>query len=97
MIVNLFCANGFTSSMLRNKIREEAKKKGLDYQVDAFPYSEIGEQGEKADIILLGPQIRYNLKHVQEQFPNKKVILIDMKTWGATDGAKVVSQIEGLE
>lgn len=96
MRINLFCANGFTSSMIRNKIREAAKAHGLDYEVDAYPYSEIAVQGARADVILLGPQIRYNLRHVQEQFPEKPVILLDMQTWGSMDGEKVVNQIMNL-
>lgn len=94
MRVTLFCANGFTSAMIRNKIREAAKKHGLEYEVEAYPYAELVEQGGISDVILLGPQIRYNLKHVEEQYPDKPVILLDMQTWGSMDGEKVVSQIQ---
>lgn len=97
MKVSLFCANGFTSAMIRNKIREAAKKRGLDYEVEAYPYAEIGEEGARSDVILLGPQIRYNLKHVQETYPDKPVILLDMQTWGSMNGDKVVEQIQELE
>ena len=47
--------------MMTKKMQQAAEKLGLDYDIKAFPYAKIRDEGPKADVILLGPQIRYNL------------------------------------
>lgn len=97
-VVRLFCANGFTTEMMTKKMQEAATKAGLDYEIKAFPYAKIKEEGPKADIILLGPQIRYNLKHVQQDYPNTPVILMDMSLYAQMNGEAMVKQVkEALE
>lgn len=91
--VRLFCANGFSTAIMCKKIQEAAKQNGKDFDVIAFPYSECSKEGVVADVILLGPQIRYNLSKVQTMYPDKPVILLDMETYGKMDGAKVYGQI----
>ena len=46
-----------------------------------------------ADIILLGPQVRYRLKEVQGQLPNNKVEVIDMKDYGMMNGKGVLDHV----
>lgn len=95
-IVRLFCANGFSTAMMCKKIQEEAQKKGAEYDVQAFPYAKIQEEGKTADVILLGPQIRYNLKKAEAMYPDKPVILLDMMTYGQMNGKAVFDQIEEI-
>lgn len=92
--VRLFCANGFSTAMMCKKIQAEAKTQGTDYDVEAFPYAKITEEGKKADVILLGPQIRYNLKKAQAMYPDKPVILLDMLTYGQMNGKAVYEMIQ---
>ena len=47
-----------------------------------------------ADVILLGPQIRYNLKHVEKDYPTMPVILMDMRLYAAMDGEAMVKQAQ---
>ena len=92
----LFCANGFTTAMMAKKLQEAIQKQGLDYEAAAYPYAEIDDKGPAADIILLGPQVRYNLKHVQEKFPNKPAIVLDMQTYAVMDGEKICAQVKEI-
>lgn len=92
--VRLFCANGFSTAMMCKKIQAEAKAQGAEYDVEAFPYAKISEEGKKADVILLGPQIRYNLKKAQAMYPDKTVILLDMLTYGQMNGKAVYEMIQ---
>lgn len=94
--VRLFCANGFSTTMMCKKIEAAAKANGKEVDVKAFPYSECKDQGVIADIILLGPQIRYNLRKVEELYPDKKVILLDAMTYGQMDGEKVFQMMMEL-
>ncbi len=89
----LFCGNGFTTAMVSKKIDAAIEKNGYDYTSAAFPYGELKEQAPKADIILLAPQIRYNLKRVQDQYPDKPVVLLDMNTYANLDGEKLMKEI----
>ncbi|WP_297426967.1 PTS sugar transporter subunit IIB [Clostridium sp.] len=55
----LFCGTGISSNMLAAKMRELMKKMKINSFVEA--YSEIGFEKylDKADVVLVGPQIRY--------------------------------------
>lgn len=46
-----------------------------------------------ADMILLGPQVRYRLKEVQAELPNNKVEVIDMKDYGMMNGKAVLDHV----
>ncbi|MFR0979982.1 MAG: PTS sugar transporter subunit IIB, partial [Holdemania filiformis] len=46
------------------------------------------------DVILLGPRIRYNLKHVEKDYPTMPVILMDMRLYAAMDGEAMVKQAQ---
>jgi PTS system cellobiose-specific IIB component len=92
----LFCANGFTTIMMREKIKEAAAKEGLEYTVEAYPYSECMKQGINADVILLAPQIRYNRKTVEKQFPDKKLVVLDMTQYGAMDGVAILKAVKEI-
>lgn len=91
--VRLFCANGFSTAIMCKKIQEAAKQNGKEFDVIAFPYSECSDKGKCADVILLGPQIRYNLSKVKKMYPDKPVILLDMETYGKMDGVSVYDKI----
>lgn len=92
--VRLFCANGFSTAMMCQKIAEAAKAAGRDYDVQAFPYSSIQDEGEAADFILLGPQIRYNLQKARALFPNKPVEVMDAMMYGQMNGKAVFELVE---
>lgn len=48
---------------------------------------------KSADMILLGPQVRYRLKEVQAELPNNKVEVIDMKDYGMMNGKAVLDHV----
>ena len=48
---------------------------------------------EPADVILVGPQVRFRLNGIKEQVKNAiPVDVIDMRTYGMMDGTKVLDQ-----
>ncbi len=58
--------------------------------------SESVEEVKKADIVLLGPQVRYLEKKMNERVKNEKpVLVIDMMAYGTMNGAKVLDQALG--
>ena len=47
----------------------------------------------KADIILLGPQVRYLLQKIEEMAKGKPVMVIDLNSYGNLDGKKVLENV----
>ena len=69
----LVCAAGMSTSLLVNRMKEAAETKEIEFQIEAHPVGQIEKYGEAADDILLGPQVRYELKNVKAKYPNKPV------------------------
>lgn len=88
----LMCAAGMSTSLLVTKMRKAAAKEGFECDINAYPIAEAADCGKDADIILLGPQVRYQLKDVKSKCPNVPVEAIDMMAYGMMDGAKVLTQ-----
>lgn len=86
----LLCNQGMSTSALVMKMREVIERNKLDYEVNAYSVDSAETTAKDADVILLGPQIRYKKNDVQKQFPDKPVEVIDMSAYGMLDGKKVV-------
>ena len=92
----LLCNQGMSTSALVMKMREVAERNNLDYDIQAYSVDSAETTAKDADVILLGPQIRYKKTEVQKQFPDKPVDVIDMEVYGMLDGKKVVIQARKL-
>ncbi|SJZ98434.1 PTS system, cellobiose-specific IIB component [Pilibacter termitis] len=87
--IRLFCSAGMSTTLLVKKMQKEADSKDANVEIEAFPVSEISSHAKDADVILLGPQIRYLEGKVKEEFPEKKIEVIAMRDYGMMDGKKV--------
>ena len=83
----LVCAAGMSTSMLVKKMQEAAAADNYETDIAAYPIGEV-------DIILLGPQVRFQLKSVKEKFPDIPVESIDMAAYGMMDGKKVIATVK---
>jgi Phosphotransferase system cellobiose-specific component IIB len=92
MNILLVCAAGMSTSLLVNRMNDAAKEKGLELHIEAHPVGSIKEYGDAADVILLGPQVRFELKNVTKMYPNKPVEVIQMQDYGMMNGAKVLER-----
>ncbi|MGR5626327.1 PTS sugar transporter subunit IIB [Thomasclavelia ramosa] len=90
MNVLLVCATGMSTSLLVNRMKETAETKEIEFQIEAHPVGQIEKYGEAADDILLGPQVRYELKNVKKMFLDKPAEIINMQDYGTMNGAKVL-------
>lgn len=90
----LLCAAGMSTSILVKKIEEAAAAQDYEIQISAHPVSEATRVATDADIVLLGPQVRFNLNTVQNQLPGKPVEVIDMRAYGTMNGEAVVASIK---
>lgn len=87
----LLCAAGMSTSALVRKMQDVAKTEGYDCDISAHSVSDA-KNFEGADIILLGPQVRYRLAEVQKQLPNNIVQVIDMQDYGMMNGKAVLAK-----
>lgn len=93
--VMLVCCGGMSTSLLVNKINAAAKERGEELEVYALGESEAREDLAQADILLLGPQVRYLESGFKKELDgtNVKLGVVDMLAYGRMDGDKVLQQI----
>jgi len=89
--IRLFCSAGMSTSLMVNKMKAAAKAKGIEADIEAFPESTMEENSKNADVVLLGPQVRFMLKKAQQLLEPKgiPVAVIDMKDYGLMNGEGV--------
>ena len=92
----LFCNAGMSTSLLINKMQKLADTQGFECTVDAFATSRAADEGKDADVILLGPQVRHELKRIRELYPDTPVEPIDMMAYGRMDAEAVLNQVKSL-
>ncbi len=51
--IYLFCSAGMSTSLLVNKMRQQAEKYDVPVNIEAFPESLAAEKGVDADLVLL--------------------------------------------
>lgn len=92
----LFCAAGMSTSLLVSKMQAAAAEEGFDCTIAAYGLSELSEKGKDADVILLGPQVRYQKDKVVAAYPDKPVMVIDMRLYGMMKGKEVLAEAKKL-
>lgn len=95
MFILLACNAGMSTSMLAMRIEKAAQAQGHDATVKAYPLAEIDEYLDEADVVILGPQIKFAFDDVKAK-TDKPVMAVDMKTYGTMDGEKVFAEVAEL-
>ena len=91
----LCCAGGMSTSLLVTKMEQAAQEKGIETKI----LGGGGKQKKKkkknhsqdADVILLGPQVRYLEKSIADDANGVPAYLIDMRDYGKMDGKAVLT------
>ena len=63
----LLCNGGLSTGILVKKMKAAADAAGYECEISAAPVSDAEEVGRGADIILLGPQVRFQMDIVKQQ------------------------------
>lgn len=88
----LLCCAGMSSSVLAQKMREAAKDKDIDVEIEAYHTDILDKKVDGVDVVLIGPQIRFDfIKH--KKLCDKKNIpieLIPVTDYGLMRGDKVL-------
>lgn len=91
--ITLCCNGGVSTKLLCKKIIAAAQTKGYEIECDAYSATAIDDAAPGSDIILMGPQIKYMAKSIQERYPDIPVEVIPMQLYGAMNGAKVFEEM----
>ena len=98
--IMLVCAAGMSTSLLVTKIEIAAAVTGDEAKIFALPFSE-GERGlEDVDVILLGPQVRFQKNTIEKAMEaagvSKPCDVIDMKDYGMMNGEAVYKKAKAM-
>ncbi|MFW2489794.1 PTS sugar transporter subunit IIB [Clostridium chromiireducens] len=90
--IRLFCAAGMSTSLLVNKMKEAAKTKGIEVDIEAFPEGQMDKHLDNVDVALLGPQVGYTLAKAKKVCEPKGIPIdvIPMVDYGMMNGEKVL-------
>lgn len=94
----LCCAAGMSTSMLVQRMLKEAENRQLDVEISASPAAEFETVIQDADVVLLGPQVRYELQRFTDIAAplGKSVAVIDMMDYGMMRGDRVLDSALAL-
>ena len=92
----LMCSQGMSTSMMVQNMREEAEKIGYDCSIEAYSVSELDEVKKTADVILLGPQVKFQLKKLAPKCEGIPMAVIDQMDYGMMNGKKVLKMARKL-
>lgn len=91
--ITLACNGGVSTKMLCKKIIEAGLTRDLDIKCEAYSINNVGEHIEGSDVLLIGPQVKWMLGKMRDQFPNTPVEVIDMHDYGTMDGAAILDKL----
>lgn len=89
----LVCAAGMSTSMLVKRMQDHAVAENISVNINALAIAEAKERikNNEVDVILLGPQVRFQKSEIEEVAQGKiPVSVIDMKHYGQMDGKSVL-------
>jgi len=96
--VMFVCSAGMSTSLLVEKVKKEAAANGVEMNIYAVGESEAKKDLKQAEVLLLGPQVRYLESAFRKALDGSdvKLAVIEMRTYGLMDGKKVYQQIMEL-
>ncbi|MBT2758205.1 PTS sugar transporter subunit IIB [Mesobacillus foraminis] len=92
MNILLCCSAGMSTSLIVRKMEQAAASEGLDMNIWAVPGEAVSHHIDKADVLLLGPQVLYLLPQLR-QLGSKKgvpVEVINTVHYGTCNGKEVL-------
>ena len=90
----LLCNMGMSTSLMVNRMKTAAAEQGYECQIKAHSLQKAENVIAEADILLIGPQVEYELPHLKEKYPDKKIETITIADYGRMDGRKVLDHVK---
>ena len=86
----LVCGEGASTSLLAQKMMNEAEAQGIEAKIWAVSQSFISQNAPEADVVLVGPQLRFQIPVLKTKVGDNPIDVIDMRAYGRMDGAAVL-------
>ncbi|MGG3622243.1 PTS sugar transporter subunit IIB [Bacillus gobiensis] len=98
MNILLCCAAGMSTSLLVTKMEKSAHEQGVDCKIWAVPGDAVRKHIDEADVLLLGPQVRYLLPQLKKLGEEKgvPVEVINSVHYGTCNGGEVLKYANQL-
>ncbi len=96
MNILLVCSGGMSTSMLAEKMREAAEAKGIEAKIWAVGEQAAADNVPQADVVLVGPQMRFKVAGFQKEYPGTPIDSIDTRNYGMMNGVAVIEQALAL-
>lgn len=90
----LLCNMGMSTSLMVNRMKAAAREEGYECEIRAYSLQKVGKIIETADILLIGPQVEYELPRLREEYPGKRFESIAMEDYGRMNGKKVLEHVK---
>lgn len=90
----LLCNMGMSTSLMVSRMKEAAQRQGYECDICAYALQKAEEIIPTADILLVGPQIAFELDRLQSEYPDKWIEAIAMLDYGRMDGEKVLNHVK---
>ncbi|MDR4949014.1 PTS sugar transporter subunit IIB [Neobacillus cucumis] len=102
MNILLCCAAGMSTSLLVSKMKKAAVQQGLDCKIWAVPVDIVSKHIDQADILLIGPQVRFmfpEFKKLGEQkgIPVEVIDTVHYGTFNAKEVFRLAQQMYTLK
>lgn len=90
----LVCSAGMSTSLLVLKMKDTARKQGIEVDIIAVPEVEAKRNTEGTDVVLLAPQVRYLLSKMKKDLEPLGIptAVIESINYGMMNGEAVMKQ-----
>jgi PTS system cellobiose-specific IIB component len=94
----LICGSGSSTGFMAAKMRKEAAKQGLDWEITARSEGEVENYVDNAHCIMVGPHLAYLIDELKERYGDRdiKIALMDKSYYSTLDGIAAIKHIESL-
>ncbi|UFJ41600.1 PTS sugar transporter subunit IIB [Brevibacillus humidisoli] len=92
MNILLCCSAGMSTSLLVQRMEEAARERGMQGRIWAVSAEEVMNNLDQAEVVLLGPQVRYKLPQLKKEGEAKgiPVDVISPLDYGTLNGKNVL-------
>ena len=92
--VLLCCSSGITTSFFAEKLNSASEFLSRTYSFSAVSYNNLYMRAFSADIVLLAPQVGYQLWRVREILKDKTVLVIPPSIFGSYDVSRLFKMLD---
>ena len=86
----LICLSGMSTSLLVQKMEKAAKQDNIAVRIWAISEAEAHNNFAQADIVLLGPQLKFKYNEYKKILGDKPIEVISITDYGRMQGEKVL-------